>query len=295
MLWFLFAISASLLWSISNLIDGDLVLNRVKNPLVIMTVTGLFSILPFLYECLTRNFLFPSPSISLFGIFLGFLSLIAFYPYFRALESAHPASAVLLWNLSPVLIAVTAFVFLGERLLPMQYLAILLIVCSAMLVSGGSQTQRVKGRAGRSAVTWMLLASLFTASEALLSKWLFGRASSGTVIGLISLGSFSLSLLLLCVPSIRRSLRALLPRHGGIFTLNETLNNIAFVCSAMAVSLGPVSLVKAIEGTQAFFILACSWIAARLFSRKQFHVARPPKAGVMIVACGLALVGLMLM
>ena len=295
MLWFLFAISASVLWAISNLIDGDLVLNRVKNPLVIVTVTGLFSILPFLYECLIGNFSFPPLLISLFGIFLGFLSLMAFYPYFRALEHSHPASAVLLWNLSPVLIAITAFVFLGERLLPTQYLAISLIVCSAMLVSGGSRSQKAKGQKGSSAVAWMLLASLFTASEALLSKWLFGHASSGTVIGLISLGSFVLSLVLLCIPSIRKSLRTLLPKHGGVFALNETLNNVAFVCSAMAVSLGPVSLVKAIEGTQAFFVLACSWVAVRLFSRKQFHVARPPRAGVMIVACSLALVGLMLM
>ena len=293
MLWIFLALLAPLLWAISNLIDGDLVLNRIKNPLVIMTVTGLFSVFPFLFIILTNTFSWPRLSVILFGVLTGFVSLLAFYPYFRALENSHPTSALLLWNVSPVITAVAAFVFLNERLSPYQYLAVLLLIGSAIIagISSGTNTNTKKKQSN---VGWMLLASLLTATQAIMSKWLFGQTSTGTGVGLISLGSFGLSASFFLIPSIRKQIPDAFSKHSKILILNETLSMFAFVCSSFAIGLGSVSLVKAIEGVQAFFVFGFSWIAARIFSRKQFRIAESPKAGLTILACVIAVVGLML-
>jgi uncharacterized membrane protein len=275
------------------LVDGDLVLHRLKNPLIILGVTGLFGGLPAIYIIATGQFLAPSWQIILFGLVTGIVSLFAYYPYFRALETANPASAILLWKLSPVFVAVFALVFFGERLSATKYIAIALLILSAVIVDGlHIRSRKIVG--GTKAASWMVLASCMTAAQALMEKQLFTSSSSSTGLALISLGSFLSGAVLLFLSKQRRTIVRAFAKDGLLLAGNQLLDVAATVCLSLAISLGAVSLVVALEGVQALFILGLAWIASRIFSPEQFRVAKAPPAWRIIIAVVLTIGGLTL-
>lgn len=293
MLWIFLALLAPFLWAISNLVDGDLILHRLKNPTLILGVTGLFSGLPAAYLIASGTFTAPEWSILLFGVVTGVVSLFAYYPYFRALEMTHPASAILLWNLSPVLVAISAYFLLDERLSISAYIAIGLLLASVLIVEGSSAS-REKSKEGMSVMRWMLLASVLTAAQAIMEKKLFLETSSSTGVALISVGSFFSGFFLLLFSSQRRTFFRTFVKGGLLLTGNQLIDVAAAVSLSVAISMGPVSVVTALGGVQPLFILALAWIASRLFSKKQFQIAKAPPTVAVAISVVLTIIGLFL-
>ncbi len=295
MLWFFLALLAPILWAISNVIDGELMRHRVKDARVMLVTVGLFSWLPALAIILSGHLALPAWPIVLFGLATGVVSLWAFYPYFRALETAHPVSAVLLWNLSPVLVAASAFVLLGERLDLPRYTAIAFLITSAILANlAALPSSTRKGARRHDVLAWMFLASIMTAGQALMEKGLFERTSPASGLALIALGSFTSSACLLFTPKVRRAFRQNFKTHRVLLSTNEGINLTAAVVASLSISLGPVSLVKALEGVQALAVLAFAWIAMKLFPRTKFHLSEAPPLPMILIATAFAVAGLWL-
>jgi len=290
MLWLLFALLAPLLWAATNLIDDDLVLHRLKKPVIILGITGLFACLPALVIILTGHFMMPSWSIILFGLVTGIVSLIAYYPYYRALETANPESVILFWNLAPVLVVLFAFLFLGEQLSLIKYVAIGLLILSAIIVEG-SHTD-FKPRGNMRALWWMVLGSVVTAIQYTMEKELFTRTTSANGIALICIGSFVSALIILAPKHRRQALVRAFQKNRMILVINHVLDMSAVVCSSLAISLGSVSIVSAIGGIQALFVLGLAWIATRIFTKKQIQIAKAPPFARMAVAVTLSVIGL---
>lgn len=291
MLWFFFALLAPILWAISNLIDGDLILHRVKSPSVILGLTGLFSGLPAVYVFITHQFVMPSLGMILLGLLAGAVSLLAYLPYFRTLTIANPAEAVLLWNLSPVLIAIGAHVFLGEQLSVTKYLAIALLVFSAIYIERSHVKEMQKLWSPR-VLGLMTLASIGTATQALLEKQLYTTVSARSGIALVSIGSFALGLCLFFFSRERRIVIDALRKNGTLLVINQLLDVVASVCLSIAIFYGYVSVVTAIGGIQPLFILAFAWLGSHLFTKKQFQTVPSPPAYKIAIATLCTAVGM---
>lgn len=289
--WLPLSFIAPLIWGLSNLIDGHLIRTRVRDPLTLLAFTGMASGIPALFALAHGDLLWPGERIALTAALAGILSLLSYYPYYRALETAHPASAVLMWNLAPALIAVVAFVFLGERLAFVGYLAIVSLVGSALLASVSG---RVCVSGSRRAPAWMALASVLVVAEAVVQKQLFTYLPFAPGFALQSITSCLAGLAILAVlPRVR--LRILNSSRGTLFLvfLNEAGNLGAVVIASLAVSLGPVSLVKAVGGLQPLFVLVLARAAAR--RGVSDRDAERPRFGRSILATGLAILGLVLL
>lgn len=293
MLWLVFALLAPLIWAFSNLIDDDLVLHRLRNPNVLVGMTGLFAGIPAIVLFAIGAVSIPSLQLICFGIGIGVLSLFVYYPYFRALESTHPANVILLWNLSPVLVVLFAYIFLGERLSVMKYIAIGLILFSTIVIEMVRGDQK-KHRMELKAFYWMFLASIGAALQIILEKKLYMETSTVTGIALISLGSFITGLFFFLLRKNRLILKNAFAKNGKILLLNEGLEISAVVAASIAISLGPVSLVTAIGGSQAIMIMILSLIFSRVFTKKQFKLAKSPPFDRVMIACLLVVVGLMM-
>lgn len=293
MLWLLFALLAPLIWACSNLIDDDLVLHRLRNPNVLVGITGLFAGAPALYLFATRMVDVFSWQIACFGVLVGVLSLLVYYPYFRALESTHPANVILLWNVSPILVAVFAFLFLGERLSFVKYFAIGLILLSTVIIETVHANEK-KHKMELKAFYWMLLASFGAALQVILEKRLYMESSTASGIAFISIGSFITGSLFFLFRKNRLILKQAFSKSGNIILLNQCLEISAVVFASIAISLGPVSLVTAIGGSQAIMIMFLSMLFSKLFTRKQFRLAKSPPLDRVMIACALVVVGLMM-
>lgn len=293
MLWLVFALLAPLIWAFSNLIDDDLVLHRLKNPNVLVGMTGLFAGIPAVFLFTIGAVPIPSLQMICFGILVGALSLLVYYPYFRALESTHPANVILLWNLSPILVVLFAFLFLGERLTLMKYVAIGLILFSTVVIEvvrGNEKKHKMELRA----FYWMLVASVGAAVQVILEKRMYMETSTITGIAFISIGSFFTGTLFFLLRKNRLILKNAFAKSGKILLLNEALEISAVVVASIAISLGPVSLVTAIGGSQAIMIMFLSLLLSRVFTKKQFKLAKSPPLDRIMIACLLVVVGLMM-
>ncbi|TET74372.1 MAG: DMT family transporter [Dehalococcoidia bacterium] len=222
-------------------------------------------------------FLIPAGIIHL-GYGLIFLTLhplpggVEAFPWFVAVVSAVTRTVAVLLMLyamrteeisriipvvhtQPVFVAILAVPLLGEALNYLQWLAIVMTVAGAVLISarwGGS------GRGARLRKTFILL---------LASSLLFGVSNIATKYALdyisfwnmYSVTAISLGIILPLVsarPRVFRELRQMKDRGIPLMLIafNETIALGAIILSFWAMARGPVSLVSTVMGARPFFV-----------------------------------------
>ena len=282
--WLAPAIAAPLLWGASNVIDDHLVNQGLRSTFALVLITGAFASLPALFFAATGRWVWPGLPVAGTAILAGVLGLLVYAPYFEALKVGSPASIILMWNLSPALVAVLAHLTIGETLRAPQYLGMLLLVASSSFAAVRlGRTQRVRGAFG-----WMTLASVLLALSSVMEKGVFQRVPFEVGFAWISLGSLLTTLVLaFALPDARRQLaKALRTQQAAILLLNEGLDLGASTSLEYATSVGPVSLVHAVGGIQPLFVL----LFATLSIRHTENLKRDWLSTA--VAVGLAFVGL---
>jgi drug/metabolite transporter (DMT)-like permease len=275
LLWLLFALAAPALWAVSNLIDQRLLKEEFADPLGLLVLTGLFSLVPLFVVASLGGLAWPGTASAAMALVAGSLGLLVYFPYFLALRDAPTTEVVMLWNFAPVFIVVAAWCFLGERLGPTEYVAIALLVLSTSIATGTSRLR------WRRTVPLMMMASVLLAMESVLAKAVFERVSFQNGLAWISLGAVLTALVLLLLARPHRW-----PRDRGVLWLvsaNQLLDVGAAAALSFAISKGPVSVVKAVGGLQPVFVLL---IGARLGGRAAYVRA--------FVAALLAILGLAL-
>lgn len=265
MTWFPFALAAPALWGASNMVDARLLKREVPDALALVIITGLFGGIPAIVVAAMGAFDAVSGGAVVLAIAAGVVGLLVYFPYLRALEVASPASVILMWNLAPVFIVGIAWFALGERLLPSEYVAVVLLVASTLTAARhrGSETAWSRG------LPWMVLASLLIAVEAVLQKALFEHAAFAPGLAWMSAATCGTAIVLIPLrASTRRALRGALDwRTVAVLTANEGLDVGAGAALSRATSLGPVTLVHAVGGLQPLFILVFAAITAQRSER----------------------------
>lgn len=282
MLWLLFALLAAAMWGATNLIDATLLEQEEQSPLVLTIITGIFGTIPI--------FLLPfvSPiehtSLAFIAILTGMLGLFIYWPYFRAMEKTHTANVILLWNLTPILVVLFSYLFLNEVLSLVEYVAFCLLLGSSFLTN---YDPRAPQTYSKSAVVWMLLASVTSAIEIVLLGFIFSQTKVGTGLAWISVGTMLATFFpILLFGSLRQQLKQAFnsrTRRQRIFA-NESLDVMAHVLRSAAVHLGPTSLVSAIGGLQPLFVLLLQPFA------KTKH--QPPSRTLAMIAIAFGVIGL---
>lgn len=264
--WFLFAISGYFLNAVVGVFDKFLLGQRpTTKPLVYTFYIGLLSV----FALVLAPFGLAWPGLSQFlvallagGIFLLFLLCL-----FEALDLGE-ASRVLpaIGGLTPILVLILSFLFLGERLNWQQILAFFLLVFGSVLItlkSGGEKKDLAK------IVKFIALAILFGALSLVLIKYVYIQQDFINGFVWSRLGIFLTALLFLISPNLRQSIfQAGRQAKGGLSLLlvsNKTLAGGASVLINFAISLGSVSLVNAMQGTQYTFLLILTVILSKKF------------------------------
>lgn len=245
--WLLFALTAPLLWGISNLIDQHLLREDLFDAPGLLALTGLFAIIPGAVAVTIHGLTWPGATIAILAIVAGALGCLVYLPYFYALERGSAVQVVLLWNLAPVFVVLIAWALLRERLAGAEYVAVALLILSASIASG-------TGRGcWRHTVPLMLAATLLLAISSVMEKAVFEQTAFPTGLTWISIGA-----VLVGIPFAvrrRRMLARVKPRSIGVVAGNQLLDVGAAAALSYAVSQGPVSLVKAVGGLQPVFVL----------------------------------------
>lgn len=187
------------------------------------------------------------------GLLWGIVLLLLFFGI-RRLEISR---AMPVFHTFPVFVAILAVLFLDERLSAVQWLAILVTVVGAGLVTVDRTAARRDGSViGYAATT---LASLSAALANVVTKHALVEM---TVWNAMALRTGLLGLLLLLpmvlpgVPARARSLARRRRAMGTVLITEGLLAPLGTWVSILAVGLGPVSLVSALTASRPLFILA---------------------------------------
>lgn len=260
----IFAIIAYLAFAVNSIIDKFLLKRSVKEPGTYAFYIGLLSGL----SLLLFPFGFTLPSLQVLGLALlsGALFVYAMVWLFSALQQ-EDVSRVLpaIGALVPIITFAASFIIVGERLTAREVWGILTLVAGTLLISWPEE-KKISSR------QWLKFAGLSAVGFALsftLAKVVYLEQSF--ISGLIwtRLGMTVAALSLLLFTAVRHDIvhSSKIASNGSrlIFFLGQTLAAIGAILQNYSVSLGSVTIVNALQGTQFAFLFILTWSVSRFY------------------------------
>ncbi len=255
-IWFLAALFATLLWAVVVLIDDNLLKNIYKNARFAAVISGLFGFIPSFYLFVTNETLSFNPALVIPAVVSGVLTIVFYYFYFRTLQTDEPSVAIALFSLAPAIVPFLAFAFLGEVLHLSQYVGLGIILFMAFLLSI-IDARKLKFS---KAVPFAIVGSLAYAVVSILAKYAYQQADFRSVYMWVAFGFGIGGLAFLILGKNRnKEFKKVISKAPLLLLLilvgAELINIAAEFTQGFAISKGPVSLVRGIEGTQPIFVL----------------------------------------
>jgi len=286
-LWLPLAALAYAIFAVTGVVDKLVVTNKLKNPLVMSFWVCLFGVpsalillvglLPFPWA---EAFRFTMPSldglalITAAGMTLQLALLLSYMALWRG-EATRVVPTI--GAATPVFALIFAYLVLGERLPPLSYAALALLLGGAVVIS--IRPGQTVGWA-----FWLALGSGAAAAfETVLIKVVYGFNHFISSFALLGLGNIVFGVVLvLLVPAVRLEVfHALHPRHvakkrqvkrlvgtGGFLVFaNNIIGSAGVIVLNLALALGSVSLVNALKGLQYVGVFLIALVLSRLYPR----------------------------
>ena len=259
--WVVMSLLAAAAWALSCVIDVCFVDKGIyRRASDGPAVAGLFCIVPALMASSSLDWTGVSWPIFGVGALSGIVFLLHIYFYFCALFHLNDAVNAEIFNTLGVLIVpLLAFLFLGERLAWLNYIAIAIAVVG-VLVLVGLQPSRLS----RIAISYLVASVVSVSLLMVMQAWVLQFASYATTVWLFSTTAFVTATLFFGVPEIRRRrIGDMCRRFGMLFVLVQFLELGAVLGSQRATDLSPsVSLVALIECSLPIFVMLFSLLIA---------------------------------
>ncbi len=246
MSWLIFTLLAINLWAISNIIDKNIVSKRVKNAATPLIIGGFGSLFYALLMFLVFN-----AAISLEGIALGLVYTCTLLLYLKAMQLEEASRVIAFFSLIPIFVAILAYFLLGESFGPEKYVGIILVTIGAAMIS-------VRKGIGKKltiskALYLMLLFVMLYAVYTIALKYSTGYTGFISIFAGMQFGLFLGGIALLFVYKIE--LKKINMKTTALVLTSQFTGVTGLLSFIYAVSIGPISLVSAIENTQPVFLL----------------------------------------
>ncbi len=261
--WTILALTSTAISAGINTLDAHFLVRRMPSLRAYILIIEVF-LLP---VSLIMLAVFPLPAglgfLPLAMVFLAaVVSALASLILLDAMQREDVARIMPLIGTSPVFVAFLAWAFLGEALAPLQWLAVVVVVAGAVLIS--LKRQGGAHRFHASSFFVLLGAALLYAVSNVASKYALGHMSYWNTVSLMFLIS-SLVFLAYCLrPRVVREVRQLRPLVNLAVTANQAVAMVSTVLGYMAIQLGPVALVATTLNAKPLFIFVYSLLLGRL-------------------------------
>ncbi|MFZ5365556.1 MAG: hypothetical protein ACOZBH_05195 [Patescibacteria group bacterium] len=265
-MWIVVAVVGYFFFSVTGLVD-KLILSEVKRPRAYAAVVGILGLTGVLLAIF--GFEWPRPELLFLCLIAGALYIIGLVPFYKAIQLGQPSRVISFFGgLLPVFVLIMSVSSGIEFLRPLQYLAFFIIMIGGYLITVESRRKK----SPYSAYAWSGLAALLIAGFYFLSKYIFLQTDFLSGFVLMRIGGLGGSLILLFYPGTFHEIYADLKaqkskqtqRTGGLVLISQISAALAFILINYAVSIGKVSLVNALTGTQFVFLL----LLASFFSKR---------------------------
>jgi drug/metabolite transporter (DMT)-like permease len=239
--WYIFALLAPILFSVSNYIDKFLLEKRIRDPFAITALTALFSGILGVGIGIVTGW----KPIGGLGIWIamaaGILLVLYLLPYFEALKREDASRVIPLFGFIPVFTLVLSSLFLHESLAPRQIVGIFIVVAGGFVLS----LRRIEGRIlrPRPALWLMLLSSVMYGVVSILFRFVARDVGFWTILSWEYIGKGVGAAFLMSLPVIRRSISSQmkgLKKSIGILLANDGIAILGQMSEDYAVTLALV-------------------------------------------------------
>ena len=258
--WLTIAIVSAIVFALVSIFDKVILVRYIRDARVFIVMVGFIQfpmglvVLPFVP--------FESYSVTTLaaGYFSGFLWGVSLTAMFLAMRREEVSRVIPVISISPVFVAVLAVIFLSERLTAMHWLAIVMTVAGAMVISarmsGTSRLPKFNSTFGL-----LIAGSIFIAGGQFLTKVAADEMSLWNLFALRNIGLGTACVLLMFRPYVlRETARAMSnATTAGMFFLTEgVLVFIGLVLTIWAIDIGPISLVATAMSSRPLFVFMMS-------------------------------------
>lgn len=234
---------------------------RTSNPysaaLVSSVVNTVFLGLVFLLAPAPLTTVEPLVIFAVAGVLASFFGRLFLY---RGLDEVDVSVTSSIVGSSPLFVAVTAAILLGERFEPVVYIGICLIVSGVVTLSMGGKARR-RSDWRRPGIVWALLASACYGLSVTTRKVGYNLLNS-PILGATTGAFASLSVYLSFLAVSRRGvLSSAFTREGTVFFVFAGLcSSLGLLTSHLATSWGAVTIVSTLVGSYPLFSLVLSYL-----------------------------------
>jgi drug/metabolite transporter (DMT)-like permease len=255
MSWFYLALLAPLLYAVVNLLDDNLLSFVYKSPYLAAVSVGFYGTLPLLSRFFIHASAIPA-HLAVLSVMAGWLTLVYYFFYFKGLQSDSPSIVIALFGLAPATIPFFAHFIVHERLAPLEIAGFVIV----LLASLGLAVNDLKRLKFSKALVFISIAVILTDIISITTKYVYQRTDfyPAYLYFSVGMGLGGICFLFLkfqdnkrTIREISKSIKKLLP----VFIVAELTGLAAEFTLNLAISRGPVSLVKVIEGIQPMFVL----------------------------------------
>lgn len=205
-----------------------------------------------------------TPLLTAFGV--GLVNSLAVVLMLNTMQREEVSRIIPVVNTSPIFVAIMAVPLLNEKLGYQEWLAIILAVAGAMLISLRWDTGGKKIRLSRSLIP-LLFSSLLFATVNIGTKYVLNHISYWNMFSISTFCFGAVYIPLSLRPSILRQFKDL-PQIGqsmALLVVNELIAAVAIVFSFLAISNGPVSIASTIMNTRPAFVFLFALVISRFF------------------------------
>lgn len=289
--YIIIAIIAYSLYAINGIIDKFLLSKAVRSPAVYAFFIGITG--PFTFVLAPFGLKFISFGNLLIAILGGAAFIWALYFLYKAtIQTSISRILPIEGGLVPVFTLVFAYIILDERLLGTQLIAFIFLVIGAIIISLREDKTGWHARAFGNAI---IAASLFALSF-VLTKYTYDH--SNFISGLIwtRLGFFVVALIFLIPKSVRHAIfnapKQTTAGNKYLYYGARVTGSLSGFLQNYAISLGSVTIVNAMQGTQYALLLIGTIFLSKYYPKiLKEKVSRAILAqkilAIVLIACGL--------
>jgi uncharacterized membrane protein len=253
--WFFYALATPALYSVTNFIDKFLIEKKIKEPILIISLSGFISFVLGIIIFLVRGFRFFEPTQIGLIVFAGIILDFYLLPYFKALKIDDASRIVPLFQFVPVFVLVMSYLFLKEVLTIDQLVGFVLILCGGFILS----VKKVEGKIFKPRLSfwYMIAASFLYALVGVIFRFVVRVEDFWTTLAYqyFGMGIGAVALLIFFLTKNRYFKIVGLKSSMGIMVVNSGIAILAQMAEVYAISLVPVAFVSIVGGVQPLFVL----------------------------------------